>query len=112
MQKSTYHLFSWEVFMRFWHLAILLFLGLFLNCKTVVDFEKAQDQYNRLRPYKAMAYAKDSGGRWAYGYSYGQYSQESANELALYECERRLARYKVLSNCKLYAEGDTIVWQD
>ena len=93
-------------------LLVILVNILFSNCKTVVDFDKAFDRYERLPPYKAMAYAKDSGGHWAYGYAEGQYTQESANELALYECERRLAKYKVLSGCKLYAVGDTIVWKE
>ncbi len=91
---------------------VILINFLFSNCTTVVDFDKAYDRYERLPAYKALAYAKDSGGRWAYGYAEGQYTQESANELALYECERRLAKYKVLSDCKLYAVGDTIVWQE
>lgn len=77
--------------------------------KTVKTFEDAKEGYKRLRPYKAMAYAVDSEGDWVYGYAHGKYSQAIANERAMYECQKRLGRYKVNASCRLYAVGDNIV---
>ena len=75
-------------------------------------FEAAFDQYRADRRFKAMAVAADEAGEWAYGAAYDVQSERSAVENALDECEINRGRYAVQADCRLYAVGDRIVWND
>jgi hypothetical protein len=59
---------------------------------------------------KAIALAQDSHRRAAWGYSYNYATQTQANDRALLECRSYLAKYRVETDCKLYAIGDQVVW--
>ncbi len=76
---------------------------------------KAKKLYNSIEKYKiysskkAMAFAIDKNGRYAFGRSYSYFKQDSANKRALKECKKYKSNYDVKSECTLYSIGDKIV---
>ena len=73
-------------------------------------FDRAYDDYKQMPDFKAFALAKDAQGNWAYGYGNNQKNQAEANSQAMDECQKRVAIFKVTEECRLYAEGDFIIY--
>lgn len=74
------------------------------------EFLKAVQAYNTRSGYKAMAFALDSDGKWAYGSISGWATQAGANEEALSECAKFKLKSGAESTCRLFAVGDKVVW--
>ena len=73
-------------------------------------FTKYTQEMEKNKNYKsAIALALDSSMSWTGGYSFS-YSQYEANRKALISCKRGLTKYKVQSQCVIYAEGLNIVY--
>jgi hypothetical protein len=68
-------------------------------------------EYSTKAEKKAIALAQDSHRRAAWGYSFNYATQTQANERALLECRNYLAKYRVETDCKLYAIGNQVVWE-
>lgn len=62
--------------------------------------------------FKGLAAAIDDAGRWVYGYVHEMPDERIAAERALAECSTRAARTRVNAPCRLYALGNSIVWQE
>ena len=73
-------------------------------------FETAYNDYKIMPDYKAFALAKDTDGHWAYGYGQNHPNQAEANTQAMIECQKRVSIFKVNEKCRLYAEGEMIIY--
>ena len=74
------------------------------------EFLKAVQAYNTKSGFKAMAFALDSDGKWAYGSISSWATQAGANEEALSECAKFKLESGAESTCRLFAVGDKVVW--
>ena len=88
-------------------LALLVGLG----CTTTQlgpsgGFEETLDVYLLSSGKKALALAADESGRKVFYAHYGGWSQKSAEEEALAECNRAAADKGVEAQCYLFASGD------
>ena len=75
-----------------------------------VDFLKELEEYKARSGSKAIALAVDASGGWAYGAVAGLGKQASANEEALFDCEKQREGASVQATCRLFAIDDKIVW--
>ena len=82
------------------------------SLKRLSNFVDSLNEYSEYQEYKALSLAVGSKGKYAYGYSNGQPNQKKAIDRALHECQKRLTIYKVDSDCKLYAIGNKVVWNE
>ena len=68
------------------------------------DYQSMQDQ-------RAIAIAGDpSRTRWVAGVAAGRETMSEAMQTALQECAVRRQRQRMQDPCRIYAEGDEIVW--
>jgi hypothetical protein len=74
------------------------------------EFLKELQDYQGRSGLKAIALALDADGRYAYAAVAGLAKQQTANEEALADCARYRAQSAIRSTCRVYAEGDKIVW--
>jgi hypothetical protein len=68
-------------------------------------------QYSGLNDSRAIAVAGDPARTWVAGMAGGQPTMEDARREALTACDGQRARRRMQLQCKLYAEGDRIVWR-
>ena len=73
-------------------------------------FGRLFERYLSLAPHKAIALARDSGGRSAWGHAFGYSTRVGGVERAMNECVDSSVRQRVRSQCRLYAVGDEVVW--
>jgi hypothetical protein len=76
----------------------------------ITKINQAFSQYFDFKYDKAFALASGDNGAYAYYYVVNKPSQNEANQLALSRCEQRRHRHKVDNECKIYAEGDVIIF--
>jgi len=69
-------------------------------------FEETLGVYRLSSGKKALALAADENGKKAFAALYGSWSQGSANQKALAECNKNAARSGVQAPCYLFATGD------
>lgn len=76
----------------------------------IAKINKAFSKYFDFKYDKAFALALGENGAYAYSYVVNKPSQSEANQLALSRCEQRRHKYNVNNKCKIYAEGDVIMF--
>jgi hypothetical protein len=90
-------------------------LGITTEKETPVDnritkINKAFSQYFDFKYDKAFALAIGDNGAYDYSYVVNKPSQNEANQLALSRCEQRRHKRNLTNKCKIYAEGDVIIF--
>ena len=84
------------------------------NCVNAPEFKQAWVQYTQLPGVKALAIVVTSDGRcsagWANGTAPGALQSE-ANSRAISSCRDTSARSEIYESCRVYAEGNNIVWR-
>lgn len=78
--------------------------------KRITKINQAFSKYFDFKYDKAFALATGDNGAYAYSYVVNKPSQNEANQLALSGCEQRRHKHKVDNECKIYAEGDVIIF--
>jgi hypothetical protein len=79
-------------------------------------FENSQlatlwNDYQSMQSQRALAIAGDpSRTRWVAGVAAGRETMSEAKQTALQECAVRRQRQRMQDPCRIYAEGDEIVW--
>jgi hypothetical protein len=76
----------------------------------ITKINQAFSKYFDFKYDKAFALATGDNGTYAYSYVVNKTSQNEANQLALSRCEQRRHKHKVDNECKIYAEGDVIIF--
>jgi hypothetical protein len=76
----------------------------------ITKINKAFIRYFDFKYDKAFALATGDNGRYAYSYVVNKQSQNEANQQALSRCEQRRHKHNIESECKIYAEGDVIMF--
>jgi hypothetical protein len=98
----------------------LLALVLVPACTTTSSgprFESSQlaalwNDYSAMQGERALAIAGDLRlNRWVAGVAAGRETMSEAKSIALQECAVRRQRQRMQDPCRIYAEGDEIVWK-
>ncbi|WP_044556001.1 hypothetical protein [Shewanella piezotolerans] len=71
------------------------------------SINKGFNQYFHYKEAKAFAVAIDDDGAFSWGYSVNRKDQQSANKAALEICQKNRRKSKVTDDCKIYAKGDS-----
>ena len=74
--------------------------------REVTQFESEWENFQRLRPLKALAVAGDLDGVYVSGFAYAYPIQALANAEALENCDERRADRRIEQECRLYAVGN------
>lgn len=75
-------------------------------------FKVLDNEYANNPDIKAIAVVNNEGilEGWAAGYSYGNYSEEQAQNNALMECKKRAAQSNIQGTCRVYAVGKKVIF--
>ncbi len=65
------------------------------------------NRYFHYKEAKAFAVAIDDDGAFSWGYSVNREDQQSADQAALAVCQKNRRKHKVTNDCKIYAKGDS-----
>jgi len=76
----------------------------------ITKINQAFSRYFDFKYDKAFALATGDNGTYAYSYVVNKQSQNEATQLAFSRCEQRRQKHKVDNECKIYAEGDVIMF--
>lgn len=76
----------------------------------LTKINKAFSRYFDYKHDKAFALALGDNGAFAFSYYVNKSSQSEANQLALKGCEQRRHKHNIDNECKIYAEGDVIMF--
>lgn len=71
------------------------------------SINKGFNQYFHYKEAKAFAVAIDNDDAFSWGYSVNRKDQETANQAALEICQSNRQKSKVNDHCKIYAKGDS-----
>lgn len=77
----------------------------------VTKIDKAFRKYFDFKYEKAFALAIGNNNEYAYAYVVNKSSQDEANQLALSRCDKYRHQHNVESECKIYAQGDEILFE-
>ena len=91
-------------------IALLLVLSLPTEAaKLTRKAEKDFRSYKELGHFRAFGFARDSGGKTAWGWSYAQPSVDRAISVALDFCEKNRKKHRLRQKCAIYALGDQVL---
>ncbi len=98
---------GWKVF---YLIALLLVLSLPTEAANLPrKAEKDFRSYKELGHFRAFGFARDSGGKTAWGWSYAQPSVDRAVSVALDYCEKNRKKHGLRKKCTIYALGDEVL---
>jgi len=112
---------SMKLFTKFALLAVLL--SSVFGCATSGDkfqarltppdaFNPIFMSYKELPGEKVLVVAVDPGGRWAFGYDYGQDDLTVAAENAAIKCDKARKKFKVFTKAKIFAVNNEVIYNN